>query len=301
MTINRVGYANARGRNNVEHWYTLISDELRHRGIDVYEFNLRFNQPKKKEIDTCDFLMFHFSHVGNYFKRMGKPYCVIPSSHDFLRDNGRTLKFAMANKNCRFVTYQADMHHTLFHQWHIEEPHVYFPMPARTDVFKRSMPYNSDGKILMGGRLIPKKGIDRVLKHLDDVWVFGEGEMRNQLEAANSTAHFTGHLDGEALRKLYEEASLYLFPAVQTPDGDRDGMSNTVKEALLMELPTIVSSIGANKELDNVIVYDDWEHIAEFIKTIPRKPNTAGRDEAMTKFSPKACVDYLLKAIEEHG
>ena len=69
-----IGYANAQGINNIEHWYLLEQEELKRLGHDVYEFNLRYKQPEREEIQKLDFIHFHYSHVANQFKRLGKPY-----------------------------------------------------------------------------------------------------------------------------------------------------------------------------------------------------------------------------------
>jgi glycosyltransferase involved in cell wall biosynthesis len=158
-------------------------------------------------------------------------------------------------------------------------------------------------KIVAGGRLIPKKGLGRIIPHLDNLTIFGIGDMLEDLKKMNKTTTFTGWLDGQGLKNLFEESWLYLFPAIQTSDGDSDGIPNTIKEAMLMQLQIIASPIAGIPELKNIHLLDDWTYkgIHKAIDEIPHEPNVRGEQEIREIYNPQICVERLLKAIDKYG
>lgn len=294
----RIGYANAQGINNIEWWYLLEQEELKRLGHNVYEFNLRYKQPEREEIKKLDFIHFHYCHVANQFKRLGKPYAISPHTNDLFPDNGKMLLKASSHKNCKFVTYQSFYHKRFYEEIGVKKPLVYLPMCVRTELFKRKYPLGE--RIIAGGRLVPRKGLDKIM-HMSNLHVFGDGPLRYELQNMNRNNHFVGHLDGEELKRFYEGAWLYLFPSEITPDGNRDGLAGTLKEAMLMELQVIASPNTANAELENVTIYSDWKNISNCISDMPREPNKKGRKEILNTYSPKSCIERLLKGIEEYG
>lgn len=295
-----IGYFNARGINTVEHWFKLEIQELTTRGHDVVNFSLNGMQPTKEHILWMDFAHFHYAQVADHYKRIGIPFCISPHANDIWRDDGATLKRASEHPNCKFVTYQSYYHKKKFEEWGINKPLVYLPMSARVDLFKRETPYNPDGKIVAGGRLIPKKGLE-LLKNIENLTIFGDGLLRSELYTALPKVEFTGWLDGYRLKNLMEESKLYLHPSIVTPDGDKDGIPNTIKEALLMQLQVIASPIAGIPEIENITLCNDWSRVKDLIKDIPREPNRKGEKEIRNLYDPKLCVNKLLQAIEDYA
>jgi len=296
-----IGQFNARGPDNgIEHWFDLIHDELIKQGHNVRQFWFRGNQPSKKDIEWMDFALYHFSQVGLYYRRLGVPFCVLPSANDFFPDKGERLRMATNHRDCKFVTYQSAYHNQKYDEWDIPKPKVYVPMPVRTELFKRTKDIPNGENIIAGGRLIHKKGLDRIM-HLKHLTIFGEGPLINHLRLMNMNVKFTGYLNGEELRDLMDEAWIFLHPAIETPDGDREGISNLVKEALLMRLQVICSPVGGLPELENVMLFDDWDNIEECIKTVPKQPNYKGEKEIRHLYNPTTCVNMLLRGIEEYA
>ncbi len=295
-----IGYFNARGINDVEHWFTLEIEELRRRGYDVRVFTLRDNHPTRDDVDWMDFAHYHFAQVGDYFKRLGIPFCVSPHANDIFRDNGRTLCRASNHPKCKFVTYQSFYHKHKFEEWGIKKPLVYLPMCCRVDLFRRLPTMQLTGtRLVAGGRLIPKKGLERII-HLDNLTIFGDGPLKDKLQKMNPRAEFVGWLTDEELRKCYDRGWIFLNPSVVTDDGDSDGIPNTIKEAMLMELNVISSSVAGIPELENISLLDDWSKIDDVLESMDRTPNKKGKWEIQKTYSPKACVDRLLKGIEEY-
>ena len=66
-----IGYFNARGINDVEHWFKLEIEELRRRGHNVRVFSLRGNHPTRDDVKWMDIAHYHFAQVADYFKRIG--------------------------------------------------------------------------------------------------------------------------------------------------------------------------------------------------------------------------------------
>ena len=297
---------NARGpRNNVEYWFDLIHDELEKQEHEVRQFWLRGTQPKKEDIEWMDFAIYHFSQVALYYRRIGVPFCIMPSANDCFPDNGAKLKIAASHKNCRFVTYQSMYHLKKYKEWDIPKPKVYVPHPVRTELFKRDK-FRYD-RILAGGRLIPKKGLDKIVGKVAGLTVFGDGPLRKDLEegafrwSKTKATEFTGWLDGQQLKNLMEESWLFLNPSVVTSDGDSDGVPNTIKEAMLMKMHVISTPVAGIPELENITLLSDWSNIWKVIQDMPRQWNWKGDKEIRSIYTPKFCVNRLLEGIEEYG
>lgn len=298
-----IGYFNAQGLNDIEHWFRLEQEELKKRGHEVRMFYLKGNQASKEDIEWMDFAHMHYSHVALQYRRYKVPFCISPHTSDCFPDHGFRLRIAARDKNCKFVTYQSNYHKKHFEKWRISGPYVHLPMCCRTDLFSPQESGVLGDSIIAGGRLIPRKGLDRVLPHVDNLKVFGEGPREdyvNYLKGLNKTTEFVGHLSGEHLRDFYASAWLYLFPAVVTDNGNRDGIPNTVKEALLMGLQVIASPTAGLPELKGVTILDDWSKINEAIEQIPHRFNSVGRKYILDNYSPKTSVDKLEAAIEEY-
>lgn len=298
-----IGYFNARGINDVEHWFKLEIDELVKRGHDVRVFtsNPKYgNQPNNDDLDWMDIAHFHFAQVANQYKRLGVPFIISPHANDIWRDNGATLMKASRHPKCKFVTYQSFYHKKKFEEWGINKPLVYLPMCCRTELFKRIPSIHLGNKIIAGGRLIPKKGLDK-LKNIDNLIIFGDGPLKEELEVKLPRAEFVGWKEGEELKKIYEKGYLFLNPCIVTSDGDSDGISNTIKEAMLMELQVISSPVAGIPELEQIHLLDDWSNIGEVIKGYSMVPNKKGRQEILRTYSPDVTVNMLLKAINKYG
>ena len=293
-----IGLFNARGINKTEHFIPLELEELRKQGHEVELFWVKGRHPTKEEIGKMDFAIFHFLPTAIYFCNIGVPFCILPTANDIFPNNGYYLKTAQHHPNCKFIGYQSFYHKRKYEEWGIIKPVVHIPHCVRTSLFKRQIPYNPSGKIIAGGRLIPKKGLDR-LKSMENLTIFGDGPLKDALkEQLSCTTSFTGFLGCQELKDLFEESSIYLFPAIITPDGDSEGISNTIKEAMLMELQVICTPIAGNTEFENVSLLSDWTNINEVIKDIPKEPNTKGRAEVLKNFSPEISINKLLEAIE---
>jgi len=303
-----IGYFNARGINDVEHWFKLEIDELRRRGHNVRVFTLNpnyGNYPTRDDVNWMEIAHYHFAQVGNHFKRLGVPFILSPHANDIFTDNGDTLLNASSHPNCICVTYQSYYHMRKFKEWGIKKPLVYLPMCCRTELFKRKK-FRYD-RIIAGGRLIPKKGLDKIVDRVPNLTIFGDGPLRKDLEEQakrwinKSYTEFVGWLDGQQLKDLMEESWLFLNPSIVTSDGDSDGIPNTIKEAMLMRMHVISTPVAGIPELENVTLLSDWSNIWEVIQDMPRQWNWKGDKEVRGIYNPKSCVDRLEIAIKKYG
>jgi len=299
-----IGQFNARGpENGIEHWFDLIRQELIKRGHEVRVFWLRGKQPTTKDLDELDFCLYHFTQVAQHYMRIGIPFCVLPSANDIFVDNGARLSMVSKYRKCKFITHQSSYHLQKYKEWGIQQNFQYVPMPVRVDLFRKHRKYNPDEKYLAGGRLVPKKGLHQ-LKGLDDnLRVFGDGPLWNELQYILPNAEFLGYLKPVKLKNIMERSSVYLFPAVVTSDGDSEGISNTIKEAMLMRLPVICSSVAGNKELENVVLVDDWstKNIRKVLDNLSLEPNIKGEKEIRNHYNSKFAVNQLMEGIEKYG
>lgn len=73
--------------------------------------------------------------------------------------------------------------------------------------------------------------------------IVGQGPLRRTLEQRVPDAHFTGHLTGEALSRVYASADVFVFPSIAETFG------NVVLEAFASGLPVVGVDAGAVPEL----------------------------------------------------
>ena len=297
-----IGIFNTRGINQTEHFILLEIEEFKKRGYQIELYWVKGRHPTREEAKSMNFAIFHFVPTALHFCNIGVPFCILPTAHDIFPNNGQLLKIVEKHPLCKFIGYQSFYHKKKYEEWGITKPIVHVPHCVRTEIFKRQTEYNPNGKVIAGGRLIQKKGLNR-LDGAGKITIFGDGPLRESLEERLKLATFTGYLDGNQLKDLFEESSIYLFPAIITPEGDSEGISNSIKEALLMELQVICTQIVGNKEFENVAFLSDWskEGIKNAISCLPNEANIKGRKEILKNFSPEVCCSKLINAINEYG
>ena len=110
-------------------------------------------------------------------------------------------------------------------------------------------------------RLVPKKGIDVVLRALalvaDDVQyryrIVGDGPELERLRALArdvgvDAVEFVGAVGPESVRAELADADVFVLGARQAADGDRDGIPNAMLEAMAAGVAVVVSDAGAVSE-----------------------------------------------------
>ncbi|HRU06184.1 MAG TPA: glycosyltransferase, partial [Candidatus Brocadiia bacterium] len=122
---------------------------------------------------------------------------------------------------------------------------------------ERSAPSGRGARILSVGRLVPKKGMDTLLRALAkaassgveaELNIVGEGPELRRLRALASElgvagrTRFAGGLAHEDVVREMDSADVFALACRATPDGDREGIPMAIKEALACGLPVVTTN-----------------------------------------------------------
>ena len=145
-------------------------------------------------------------------------------------------------------------------------------------------PANAKVKILFIGRLIPRKGFQRVVKALPrvralarvpfEVEVVGTGAAQEDLDSlaaelgVSDLIHYAGTVPYEKLHESYQYADIFVLTSLS------EGMPSVILEAMGCGLPIIASDVGGNNEIvkegENgfLITGEDTETIAQRLASL---------------------------------
>jgi colanic acid/amylovoran biosynthesis glycosyltransferase len=129
--------------------------------------------------------------------------------------------------------------------------------------FARQRPADGAWRLLQACRLIEKKGLELSLRAFaaflkryprSTLTIAGDGPRRASLEKLamelqlEDKIQFTGFVSQSALLTLYQESHFFLHPSEQTPEGDREGVPNSMLEAMATGLPCLTTRHGGIPE-----------------------------------------------------
>ena len=115
-------------------------------------------------------------------------------------------------------------------------------------------------RVLAVGRLVPKKGFRHLVEAAAlspggfEVEFAGDGPERADLERlaaarrVSGRIRFSGELDGAGLAAAFARSDAVCAPSVVAPDGDRDGVPNSLLEAMAAGLPAVAADAGGLAE-----------------------------------------------------
>ena len=143
------------------------------------------------------------------------------------------------------------------------------------DRFKPRYNKNKKLKIICVSRLVQRKGIEYLIKAVEnldvELIIIGKGNQEDYLKKiASKNVKFLGYVAHSELNKYYSEADIFALPSLN------EGMSNTIMEAMASGLPIITTNTGGTKELikDNgfVVKMKDSEVIEKAIMEYIKNP-----------------------------
>ena len=180
---------------------------------------------------------------------------------------------------------------------------------------------NDQSIILSVGQLKERKGFNYLLNAcrllVDRGYSFicqivGDGPQKEYLDAQvkllslEDHVQLCGALPHQEVIEKYQQASLFVLPAILASDGDRDGIPNVILEAMAMELPIVSTDHSAIPEVvehgvngllvppaDEIALADALEEIIENPR-YGRELGSRGRDIVVEKFDPITNSKQLL-------
>jgi colanic acid/amylovoran biosynthesis glycosyltransferase len=118
-------------------------------------------------------------------------------------------------------------------------------------------------RFVQAGRLIEKKGLPVTLRAFASflkrypnatLTIAGEGPLLGQLQGLagelkiDNNVSFTGFISQEQLRDLYYGSHVFLHPSETGPDGNQEGIPNSMLEAMASGLPVFATEHGGIPE-----------------------------------------------------
>lgn len=171
-------------------------------------------------------------------------------------------------------------------------------------------PQNPVVKILFIGRLIPRKGFQRVVQALPEVQkqarvpfeieVVGTGAYQEELDdlaeklQVSDLIHYVGSVPYDKLEKSYQYADIFVLTSLS------EGMPSVILEAMGCGLPIIASDVGGNNEIVHegengyLINGDDIETLTQRLTALI---NDAALREQMGRKSREMARKYDWPAI----
>lgn len=200
---------------------------------------------------------------------------------------------------------------------------IFHGLPLQDSSWDWHEPQESE-RIIGIGRLVPKKGVDLLLKAFAEIacelpqlnleWIGDGPQSEKLLKLAESLklqdrVVFSGALSPEETRRRLCGSALLVLPSVVMPDGDRDGIANVLLEAMAVGVPVVTTDAGSASDLvtdgANGLIAEAGNpgSLAETIRhamsslTLRRNLAIAGRRTVETNFSLKNNTARLREAL----
>jgi colanic acid/amylovoran biosynthesis glycosyltransferase len=179
------------------------------------------------------------------------------------------------------------------------------------------------GPVLCVARLVPKKGVDVLIRAMAALKVprrleiVGDGACRADLEALATSLGlhdrvvFRGPLTAADVDDAYRRCALVALPCRIDPDGDRDGMPTVLVEAMARALPVVSTDVvGIDELIDHgttgvLVAPDDPLALAAALDEMLCDPALAAgmgaraRDHVIVAFATERATAALLGVFRE--
>jgi colanic acid/amylovoran biosynthesis glycosyltransferase len=191
---------------------------------------------------------------------------------------------------------------------------------------QRHAPADGAWRCVQACRLIAKKGLATTLRAFAEfaheypkatLTIAGEGPQLPELQALAATlgitdrVEFPGFLPQAKLREFYASAHFFLHPSETAPDGDQEGVPNSMLEAMASGLPPIATTHGGIPEaVENhisgwLVAERDHAALAQALLALARDParyaqmSAAAAARVSTAFDLKAQARLLESSYTE--
>lgn len=188
-----------------------------------------------------------------------KDIYTIPQQSLIERINNSELIMTCTSYNYEFMKslpgIKAEKIHKVYHGINLES-------------FKPSQPHTYSkaelSNFLSVGRLVEKKGYDVIFEALSNLKkkdvpftydIYGAGELKKELIALRDKLHLTDQIHFHytathpQIIERMNKGGIFICGSKLTASGDRDGIPNTVAEAMAMELPVVATAVSGIPEL----------------------------------------------------
>lgn len=163
---------------------------------------------------------------------------------------------------------------------------------------ERTLPNDGEWRFVQAGRLIEKKGLPVTLRAFSTfskqhpnatLTIAGEGPLLGELQklahllGVAERVSFTGFVSQEQLRDLYYRSHIFLHPSQTGPDGNQEGVPNSMLEAMATGLPVFATRHGGIPEaiengVSGVLVPErDDEALARALINTAKDPDLLSR------------------------
>ncbi|MFZ9630303.1 MAG: glycosyltransferase [Ilumatobacteraceae bacterium] len=184
------------------------------------------------------------------------------------------------------------------------------------------------GPVLCVARLVPKKGIDTLLRACAllvesgvpiRVEVVGDGPLRADLVSLaeslglGEAVHFAGSSDSHEVAAAYGRCSMVVLPCRIDGDGDRDGLPTVILEAMARGLPVIstdivgISEVVQHERTGLLVAPDDPAALAAAVARLHGDPGlaaglgAAARELVAERHDPSRTVRQLREVFDAAG